>query len=77
MTQLEGSEVYIRTIKFSWIKPIMLGELKPEDETQFLIDLVQKCVCDKDGKAIEDLDLDDFMKAQALITTKMNPEKKS
>ena len=37
MTQLEDSKVYMKTIKFSWIEPIMMGKIKPEEESEFLI----------------------------------------
>jgi hypothetical protein len=77
MTQLEDSKVYMKTIKFSWIEPIMMGKIKPEEESEFLVKLIKKAACDESGNSIDDLDLDDFFKAQAFITNKMNPEKKS
>lgn len=77
MTKLEDSDVYVRTLKTSWVEPILVGSVKPEDESKYLFSLVKKAACDKEGNDIEDLDLDDFMKVQKYITSKMNPEKKS
>jgi len=79
MTQLEGTEIFVRKIKYIWVAPLLKGEVKDKDMQPVMMDLIFKLICDKDGKDIpeEDLELDDFMAAKQYLMDKVTPQKKS
>ena len=79
MTKLENTELYVRKIKYSWVSPLLKGEVKDDDMQDVMLELIFKIICDKDGNDLgeDDLDLDDFMAAQAYLMTKITPQKKS
>ncbi|MEE9352580.1 MAG: hypothetical protein V3U78_09990 [Thiotrichaceae bacterium] len=51
------NEVYARKIKTGWILPILMGEIKKEEEIKFIFDLARKVICDKEG---DDISLDEI-----------------
>jgi len=79
MTQLENTELHVRKIKYSWVAPLLKGEIKDEDMQDVMLDLIFKIICDKDGNSLseDDLTLDDFMAAQSYLMEKITPQKKS
>ncbi len=79
ISKLEETEIYTRTIKFSWVAPLMKGEIKDKDIQAYMLDLIFKAICDKDGNdlAEDDLSVDDFIIAQQFIMNKVIPQKKS
>ena len=79
MTQLKDSEVYVRKVKYIWVAPLLRGSIKDEDMQEFMLDLIFKIICDKDGNDLseDDLTLDDFTAAQSFLMEKITPQKKS
>ena len=79
MTQLEDSEVYVRKVKYIWVAPLLKGTVKDDKMQDFMLDLIFKIICDKDGNDLteEDLNLDDFTAAQTYLMDKITPQKKS
>jgi hypothetical protein len=79
MTKLKDTDLYVRKIKYIWVAPLLKGEVKNDDMSDVMLALIFKIICDKDGNDSneEDLDLDDFMAAQAYLLEKIKPQKKS
>jgi hypothetical protein len=79
MTQLKDSDIYVRKIKYTWVSPLLKGSVKDDDMQEFMLNLIFKIICDKDGNDLDegDLTLDDFTAAQAYLMEKITPQKKS
>ena len=79
MTKLDNSSIYVRNVKYSWVSPLLRGEVKDKDMQPFMLELIFKMICDKKGNDLseDDLDLDDFTAAQAYLMNKITPQKKS
>jgi hypothetical protein len=77
--KLEETDIFTRSVKYSWVAPLLKGEVKDKDMQSFMLELIFKTICDKDGNDLQedDLSLDDFMAAQKFIMNKVAPEKKS
>lgn len=77
--KLEDTDIYTRSVKYAWVSPLLKGEIKDKDMQGFMLELIFKTICDKDGNDLseDDLTLDDFMAAQKFIMNKVAPEKKS
>lgn len=76
--KIEGTEVYARRIKMSWVKDLLNGDIKDEDMASSMFDLVYKIICDKDGNDLteDDLFLDEVPTIQDYVMSKINFKKK-
>lgn len=79
MTKLKDTKVFVRNIKYLWVAPLLNGTVKDNDMQSFIMELIFKILCDKDGKDIakEDLELDDVLAAKKYLMDKVTPQKKS
>ena len=76
--KIEGTEVYARRIKMSWVKDLLSGNIKEADMQKEMISLTMRIICDKDGNDLteDDLFLDEIMLIQQYMMSKINLKKK-
>ena len=77
--KIEGTEVFARRIKMSWVKDLLDGKVKESEMSDCILGLMAKIMCDKDGNDLpdDDLFLDEVMIIRDYVMSKINLEKKS
>ena len=76
--KIEGTEVYARRIKMSWVKDLIDGKVKAAQMQNFIFGLIAKVTCDKDGNDLPDDDfyLDEVEAIRDYVMSKINLKKK-
>ena len=49
--------IFAKKLKTGWVLPILRGRIAEDEEIDFMIDLAEKVICDKNG---DDLDWNDI-----------------
>lgn len=77
--KIEGTEVFARRIKMSWVKDLLDGKVKAEGMQDCVFKLMSKIICDKDGNDLpdDDLFLDEVIIIKDYVMSKISLEKKS
>ena len=53
--------IFAKKLKTGWVLPILRGRIEADEEIDFMIDLAEKVICDKDGNNLnwDDIDFED------------------
>jgi hypothetical protein len=68
------NNIFAKKLKTGWVLPILRGKIEADEEIDFMINLAEKVICNKNGESLDwdDVDFEDeFPEIQEFILNRI------